>query len=221
MQRAMGHTVVVALLATTGCTSGKDVVDKNLDAATRKLERMRSATRAALASPSSLPPSLPEPLAFTGKRANAYIAHVEHLAVPIARPEHDYVLGGDFTTARNLIIPPLDPSPTGAVSYYVELFQVWLAAKYLVIIQTDSFSGGTMTGASSYVGGRFTGTLHIVDIEEGISLGTLPVSASASDSLVASAGREAKTLTGDVEMRARDAIVAALAPLTDPNRAIP
>jgi hypothetical protein len=194
-----------------GCESGADVVEKMRPAAEAKLDRMRAATKAALEQPVAGAPELPEKLKFLGDTPNAYLVHPEWLVDPPRPPERSILTPTNgFMTVSGLLRG--SQSPTGVTEYYRTTFDGFMAVRWLVVVDTAVFAEGVMAGESSFFGGGFAGTLHFVDIEAGKSIGSLPVEASASDTVTAREGDESRHLSSDVWVNTRDAIADTLAP---------
>jgi hypothetical protein len=93
-------------------------------------------------------------------------------------------------------------------------FDEFLAVKWLVVVGNAGFNAGAVTGDSTSAGGGWNGTLHFVEIDEGGSVGSITVDASASDTVEVVGGREAEHLSSDVWINARAAINDGLAPFT-------
>ena len=205
---------VAALALVSACKSSESIVEDNRAAAETKLAAMRKAVQAAMDSPVTTPPELPEKLRIGTDAPNAYLVQPEWLADPPRPPEHGILVqASDFITVRNLLLGT--ESPTGVPEYYEKAFAGFLATRWLVVVDPAAFAGGVVTGESTFTGGGFTGTLHFVDIDKGTAIGSLPVDASASDEVEVVVSDAAKHLSSDVWMNTRAAIGATLAPLCE------
>ena len=202
---------VAPLVVALSCTSGSDVVEENREAAEAKLALMRNATTAALAEPVTTPPELPEKLRFSDP-PNAYLVHPEWLAVPPQPREHEILTQTNgFITVRNTLMGT--DAATGVADHYRQVYAGFLGVRWLVVVDTASFSGGAKTSDSTFAAGGVSATLHCVDLEKGGSVGSLPLSAGSSDKVEVVVGDEAAHLSSDVWMNAREAVKATLAPL--------
>jgi hypothetical protein len=205
--------IVLAIVFATACESGADIVEEMRPRAETRMAAMQAATKAAIEKPVTTPPELPEKLRFHGDGPNAYIVHPEWLEVPPRPAEREIVIqANDFITIRNVLLGK--EAPSGVAAYYRKAFDEFLAVKWLVVVGNGAFNAGAVTGDSTFAGGGWNGTLHFVEIDEGGSVGSITVDASASDTVEVVEGREAEHLSSDVWINARAAINDSLAPFT-------
>lgn len=212
--KVMTYRLLMALVCFgIGCgEKAADVVKEYRPKVEAQLARIKATVKAADAQLNPAPPTLTDKLSFSG---NALLVLREAVKDPPDKPQHDLIAKYDLMESVHDALA--EPGKRDTTLLRSQLAQ-FLGVRYLVVISTWAYSPAMAKGQGTFEGGAWSGAITILDLDKGVSAGTLTADSGSSDSVTSTQANLSSNLQSDIYGQAKHAINRALEPYMAPGQ---